>query len=404
MPSGTTPTILDLCREAFDVNCIYTPPFILERVLSGVGCHLANLANMIALENGKVGIRKHGSPENFRQHVCLIIPSGFGKSTILRTLFGSQTGLLSDQLQTSIRGTFSTESWLGTQSREQGSTVTSDGVFQRYKRGIVAADEYARLAILMSGDGIANDEVYLLTALDTAEATKDLSSGSIEVTGIGTTIMPGLRIPHAPLTMTSGLSRRFTIELFLPTLADARVIKELNRMRGERVPTRTFASYRHDVGQLVAEFLGHYISGFPPQLKFDHINKWCDTRDIPHFEEDIYRRLALGYSVVAGTFPTVPLTAELEYMFENEITTRLALKSDVLAEAVLRIVKSSPTALSNGIPHPTIRLDVLSSFLRSYYQMKGIEIRAAIAASRNLGVRIDLVGGAKSLIWCPSPP
>lgn len=390
--------ILEICREAFSDHNIFTPPYILERVLSGFGCHLANLANMVSLDNGRGGMTKHGRPENFRQHVCLVIPSGFGKSTILRTLFHETSGILSDKLHCSVRSTFSKESWMGSQSKDQGQVHTTDGIFHRFKRGIVAADEYARLAILMSGDGIDNDEVYLLTALDTDTATKDLSTGTIEVTGIGTTIISGLRVPREPLTMTSGLSRRFTFELFMPTIGDAKAIKKMNRQRGDRKPKFTIPEYRLECGDLIESFLSTNSAGFPPILDYSYINEWCDKVDVPHFEEDIYRRLAIGYSVINGTFPSIELTPELEYMFENEIETRSTLKGNVLAEGIRKVVEASPCMSICGIEKHCLPLDSVTSFFRSYYQMSGIEIRGAISASKSLGVRMDKIGTVSYLM------
>ena len=386
-------TMLEIAKDCFEDLYIYSPPYITERLMAVSGCHIANLCNMLAVENKRGGITKHGRPENLRQHCAIVIPSGFGKSTYLRSLFHDLTGLMGSQtLQTSVRATFSKEAWLGTHLKNEGEVTTTDGIFQRFKHGIVAADEYARLSVLMCGDGIEHDEVYLLTALDTDMATKDLSTGSIELKGIATTIVAGMRIPHEPLAMTSGLSRRFTFELFLPTLEDSKAIKDINRNR--KAAKYDMDTYRQEMEMTVRDIMDGMMHGFPTALNYSAIEQWCDARDIPHFEEDIYKRLAVGFSVATGHFPIISLTPELESLFNNEIGSRQVMKSNTMAEAVARVVRGSSLRVSiAGNDYPGIPTAKVTSFFEKYYQLQTVAIRSAISGARGRGLKQDTVRG-----------
>jgi hypothetical protein len=205
-----------------------------------------------------------------------------------------------------------------------------------------------------------------------------------------------MRIPHEPVPMTSGLSRRFTFELFLPGPFEADLIKAANRNRKQS----TFSNdiYQQEVELAVNNVANLLNQGFPTELDFSAVDSWCDTQDIPHFEEEIYRRLSVGWAVVQGYFPQIRMDKVLVSLFENEIKTRETLKSNAMGEVVMEVVRSNfrathETFNSTEGSKPSMELSKLTRFMARYYQLPVPQIRSAISVAKGRGLRQETVDG-----------
>lgn len=218
-------SLISVCKEVMEGLRLIPIPYAIERLCSSIGCHIANLHN---LENEELW--HAGMLANLRIHVVYMAPSGFAKTTLFRLFLDPEYGLLSKaQILTDLKTTFSQESWLGTITEEG----TTEGVLQRYSEGIIGADDWQRLKVLMEGEGINHDEAYLMSALESGCASKELALGSIEENRIGMTFWCGIR--PTKIALTSGLARRFSFQAFFPTIKSAQEFKEagvkgLNRM------------------------------------------------------------------------------------------------------------------------------------------------------------------------------
>lgn len=125
-------------------------PYLVERCCSSSCCHFLNLYNLKEKQ-----FHNSGLPTDFREHLLYMAPSGWGKSVIYRIFLEEEYGLLSGVgIPTDVQDTYSTEAWMGTvqsTNKDTGEVRMSAGVFERYAQGIIAADEYAKLAVLMEG-------------------------------------------------------------------------------------------------------------------------------------------------------------------------------------------------------------------------------------------------------------
>jgi len=351
-------SIYDSMRAALHDRQLDLPPSFLERASASIGAHLLNLANI-----DKGGYKDHGVPMNFRIPLVFITGSGWGKSILFRSILEPRSGILAGIpiLPTSVRSTFSVESWLGTRDKD-GQT---DGVFERYKRGIVAADDYQPLKYIMEGEGAGNNEIYLMTALDTDSATKDLAYGSIEVRGIGFTFWVGMR--PTTLRLESGLARRFSFQTFFPGRKKARLYVELARAEDYTRDPQTFGM-KDEVERTferVTEECGHRLDMKELNDFFDVIAE-RDGVGIPHFEEKIYRRLAIGLSVARGTFPDIPIDTETVRLLENEMHNRDMLRENVWDNMLTSILDEEEDG--------QMKLSVLKRFLKKFYQMTSAEV------------------------------
>lgn len=379
----------DIISSATNQNMVIVDN-VMERMAASVGGHVLNLANL----DHRIFLEKNKCPRNFRIHIVYVAPSGWTKSTYFRLLLRSSHGLLSNPLfPTDVHSSFSLASWMGTNVKDDsGQFRTKPGIFEKYKTGIVGADDYQALKLLLEGEGIEEDERALITALDTDEMVKNLSSGQIRVEGIGTTCWFGMR-PCA-MKLTSGLARRLTFPRYFPTRKEAEEFKRLNRediepAQGEDQDPCAMPETLKDTYSLVEE-TGKVT------LCMEEVNEFLSTYKMPHFEENIYRNLAIGFSVANGCYPDIHLGETGEALLRDEILSREILRSDPFRMMFYRILSDEPDR--------TIKLSSLRYFMKAYLQFTEKEADYLIAAER-LGerVKVETVDGQKMVTgkWEP---
>lgn len=326
-------------------------PYALERLNASIGCHIFNMSN-ITNKRFYFG----GGLENFRMCTVFMAPSGYSKSQHFSFFLNSRSGILAKSgLQISVRGTFSPESWMGTIS----NGTASKGLFSTYKQGIVGADEFMRLGHMMNDMGSSNDEVYLMKALDSDSVTKDLAYGQIEEADIGTTLWAGMR--PTLLGLKSGLARRFSFQIFLPTIDDSVAFRKAARGNhmGVKVSEEAQLKVKEDMVNILTDV--EKIN----QIDYSEVEDWIDKKGfIPHFEEVIFKRLALGLSIANGVYPKVKMTPQTERLLEDEINARDIIRSNPEYEAVRRIITSATR----------IKEDHLKKFLEKNYQLHKTQV------------------------------
>ena len=348
-------------------------PFLTERLCTSVACHYANLANLDETKFYNAGV-----PEDLRLQVTLMAASGWGKTVFYDLFLDKDIGFLNKtKIPTSVQSTFSRESWMGTITSTNGGEVEkSEGLFEKYKRGIIGADEFSILKTLMECDNEdRNDLTYLLTALSKRKAVKNLAYGSIPIDGIGTTLWAGLRI--VSIMMRSGLARRFSFHLFFPTPALAKKFSEANVYHNQ--------SPSEDFQQMYSEFL---TDAYEKVKSVSHIDtsaikdtygfvdeeefKVGSKRMTPHFEESILRRISIGYALAEGqsSFPRIKLSEGLKALCENERKNRFIIRHNPEAESVYEVIKSCG---EEGIDR-----GYMYSFMSYYYQLNKYRIKVLL--------------------------
>ena len=351
-------------------------PSLIERATSSIGCHLINQSN---LHNPR--FFSGGLPYNFRTSIIMMCPSGFGKSLLLELFLDPDHGLLRDieSIETSVRGTCSTESWMGTiKSDREGNTFVTEGIFSRFKEGIIGLDEFMRLKNMMEGSGIQHDEVYIMKALDSGVVTKDLADGSIEEKHIGTTIWAGMRL--TPIDLSSGFARRFSFQVYFPTRHDAIAFKLARRRKQMNNPisSQTVEEIKSEMDSIKANLQNI------KEIDLSEVESILrDDYSIPHFEEVIYDKLAIGFNVVHNPKfdGHVVVDKSLKVLFEDEKKSRKIIRQDPLEEAIMGVLSAEGE----------VKLNELITFFVRFYQVKDRLVENAI---RTLGWkrRIELSG------------
>jgi hypothetical protein len=334
-----------------------------------------NLDNILRTDENK--FYHVGSVMNFRTHIIFMCPQGFGKSSYYNFFLNKRTGLFSATgIRTDVRTTFSAESWMGTLLKGENDVIPTQGLFARFRTGIVGADEFARIKNLMDGEGITNEESYLLSALDKGSSTKDLSIGNIELENIGMTFWCGLRPTR--LRLTSGLGRRFSFQVFFPNKNDVAEFKASSRSGMSR---HISDASKKQIGDETKRIQG-YIHEVK-ELNFSPVEQWIDKNAmIPHVIEEIYKRLAVGYSIVTDTFPELKVDDRLARLFADDFRNRLMINEDPLEEMVHSVLEVEKDGMLES---------ELLWFFKTYYQMDRMEIQMMLKRLK-FDKRIDKEG------------
>ncbi len=367
-------TIYDALVQEFKLRDIYIIPNITERLSASIGSHILNLVNL-----DKHYFYHAGTLANFRNHVVFIAPSGWGKSIYFRSILPPETGFLSGAqvlITSSVRQTFSIESWMGTKVKSSdGEIEDTEGVFGRYKRGIIGADDYQRIKVMFNGEGISHDEIYLMTALDTNKATKDLAYGGIEIGGIGLTLWVGMR--PTTLTLTSGLARRFTFQRFFPTRAEAKIFRNIARKQIRTKISERLKKHHSKVAEVLQSVYMQIDEVGAKKIDYSEINNFLDELDVPHFEEQIYRRLAVGMAVAEGNYPDIKLSAHVKSLISDELDARDSIRASMWSDVMRHIL--------NGEEEHSMKLSDMKRFLMRYYQLTEDEVRHVLVEVKMKG-------------------
>jgi hypothetical protein len=110
------------------------------------------------------------------------------------------------------------------------------------------------------------------------------------------------------------------------------------------------------------------------ELDYSEIEEWIDTQyDIPHFEENIFKRLAVGWSVINDYLPEIKMDSGLDALLRDEVNARDVIRDNPEHEAVKQIL------LSSG----EVSQVHLMKFLEKNYQLHKVQVRHLIKELKN---------------------
>jgi len=361
-----TNNLRDYIEEVYLSHNMVDIPNSFNRYISSIGCHTANQMNI-----------KHkrffsaGQLENFRTNVVTMAPSGFNKTTMMEWFLNKKYGVLSkvdpELMGCDMLSTASKESWMGTMVKNAEMMMAVKGILGIHKKNIVGMDDFQRLASMMEGTGVNNDEVYLMIALEKDSAVKRLAWGELPEDDIGMTLWAGMRPQR--IELVSGLARRFSFQLYYPTDDDIGKFKHAVRDNSNS------SVLSDEIKLRVAGEVASLYDELSMVEVFDYtkVNNWIDSMGvIPHFEEKIYRRLALGYNIMCGCFPGLSVDKSLDSLLRDELKNRAIIREDPESEAVLTIVRSRGHC----------KLVDLEHFFRTQYQFSRHKFRNCVLKLR----------------------
>jgi len=177
-------------------------------------------------------------------------------------------------------------------------------------------------------------DTAMLTTLDSGWALKRLAPGKIEYR-THVTLWAGTQ--PSRFDLSSGLGRRFYFMYFVPTKKDRRMLTSLRR-KGKNVdPQHTLLTeIRIRVDELIKNIVDIETIWFD-----ENLFKLFDEFHIPHFEEPLYERLAIGYNIMTKSPEPrfdVALDDRLTRLIKQEYNWRNMLKYGAHVAQVITIL------------------------------------------------------------------
>lgn len=299
--------------------------------ISSIGAHMVNLANdkyEFYFEQGKLA--------NTRIHIMFCAPPGFMKTLMLSSFLMGPTAILNNSdIQIAMEGSCTEAAFAGTMRMVDGIIQEVPGAAQVHTNSIVGVDEFSALSNAMKMEHSLNLDNAMLTALDSGYVFKRLALGEMKYK-TNLTLWAGSQ----PLRfdLTSGLARRFVFAFFVPSKAQIEEIKKARRAGKNIKPNLGLIKEIHYQTKAVQDQLKMVKAvDFHPSV--EHA---LDELQIPHYEESLFERIALGYTVMSKKFDrviNVKMDTRLREMFMDEKLWRIEIKKGAELSTALMICK-----------------------------------------------------------------
>jgi hypothetical protein len=101
-----------------------------------------------------------------------------------------------------------------------------------------------------------------------------------------------------------------------------------------------------------------------------------DNKLIPHFDISHYKRLAIGWAVIKGTYPEIHLDKDIVGLFKDEFEARRMVRNNPLEECIIKVIGAEPEGFDKGFFY---------AFMDSYYQMPRGVIKPVIRDLKMIG-------------------
>jgi hypothetical protein len=217
-----------------------------------------------------------------------------------------------------------------------GDPIEVKGAAFDHRTAILGVDEFAALTNAMKQEHSTNLDSAMLTALDSGYLVKRLALGKIEyLTDL--TLFTGSQ--PSRFNLTSGLGRRFIFEYFIPTKAESEEIKIARREAKNSFPdTSTLCAVRNNLKKIVDTI---------PLIESIELDKSVydklDRLDVPHFEEMLYERVAIGYAIAIQNGGDkklrVAIDPDLGKLFEQIYGWRMEIKKGAEVSEVFSVIR-----------------------------------------------------------------
>ena len=300
---------------------------------ASVGYHLWNQTNQVK------GIYfEQGRLRNTRLHIIMVAPPGFMKSYLIEQFLDGTHALLHDTgIDVSFMDIVTEAGLIGTVKHGQdGNVMIEQGAAHRHMYGIIGCDEFSGVTAMMKQGHSATLDPALLKLLDSGSIEKSLAAGELKYTShfsFWASTQP------MRFELYGGLFRRFLPIEFVPTEYEKDLIRQHRRMgRNQRPSEQNLKALRAGIKELPSKMARIKDVIFDPAM-----DKYFDGKKsiVPHFEEVVYERFAVGHTIMKGNFNEtlqIVFDKELEGYMDKLIDWRLQLKRGSASSQVMRIL------------------------------------------------------------------
>jgi len=357
--------ILDQCLQYLrDLNIaftdIYVPPYV-----ASAFCHYLNILNA-----SNPFLLDHGRPSNLRLHLFMVAPPGYMKSTLLDLfLTDSPYSVLGGTvINTTFASTLTEAGLVGTFTNTNGQLKVKYGLAYTERNSIIGVEEFNALATAMQQKHSSNLDNALLLALDNGKVKKNLAGGTIEYI---TRFTLWASSQPERFDLTSGLARRLFFLYFIPNEKQRKIIKQARKKgRHIEVPHDKLLALRQHIDDRCEELRNITSITFT-----DDFDDKLDSLGLPHFEEPLFERLAIGYAASTDGIEDDVLVVDMDNRLSDMMMLakgwRYEVKTGASHNQVLALLKG------RGYVEYDVLLEQLANFglnfERSSYLLKDLE-------------------------------
>lgn len=350
--------LVEDAKKLFEESNIAVIDRFLPYFCSSIACHLLNLEN-----KEREFYIKQGNVEDFRLHMFFVAPPGYSKSLMLRTLLGRGnkdenevndkeddyslkytdknvdedfSALSRAEVETNFEQKMNESSYVGSIIQRGDTGVPKKGAAFQHRKSILGISEFSVLTDSMKSQHGRTLDKALLESLEDGCLMKRLRLGKISyITNLT------LWSCSQPLRfdLSQGLGRRFFFIYFIPSKEDENKIRQMARRDDKSYPnTSTLDDIAEDI-----ELIKANVSKIENITFSDKIYEVLDEFEPPHYEENLFRKLAIGYNLATRDHIQrdfmVCMNDELEELFRNEVRWRREIKKGPDVSQVMRILR-----------------------------------------------------------------
>jgi len=266
----------------------------MDSYICSIGGHMFNLYNKEA------EVYTEGTTAaDTRIHIFFIAPPGFSKTYFLRLLLDGKLSVLRDTVvECVMEGTMTEAAFTGTSMIEGGKRVVVPGRAYDYRNHVVGIEEFRDFVQMMTLEYGKNLEGAMLTALDSGWVRKNLATTTRKELKYVTNLTLWVASQPFSVDISSGLARRFIWMYWAPTKSDETVLRKARRRNKNMKPN--FELQRHIIKGILERRKKIWEI---EEVSFDdELYKWMNGLNVPHYEEMLYERIALGGFLMSEDF------------------------------------------------------------------------------------------------------
>ncbi len=325
--------IIQQLKDRNAADCDKFPPFF----ISSVGAHYFNILN----QSSRI-YTEAGMTVNTRLHIIMVAPQGQSKSFWLKQFLEHDNSMIKGtMIQTDFELRMSEAGYIGTiKFADNNQIIETQGLCQEEKNSIVGIEEFSDLMKSMTAQdyniGLENE---LLTTLDSGMAIKRLAAGKLEYR---TNLTLWTATQPARYNLTSGLGRRFLFIFNVPTEESMQILKKKRR---EASDIQVDESDMFEIKKTINNSFNE-LAAKVNKVRFDKsFYDYMDRLNVIHYEEPLYERLALGYTIMKtemfGQEIVISPDSTLKKLMKMEWGWRKRIKEGTEESMVWSLIQSS---------------------------------------------------------------
>ena len=278
--------IMDIVMNELADRNVYKREVYAPYYVCSYACHEFNLHN----QRKKIYWTGKSLP-NMRMHCLFVAPPGFMKSYYLENMGGGEYGIFRDVgTKIGYKQSMTEPAFVGSVQSNNGAIRRIEGIAEQYKTGMCLIDEFSGITNAMKSQMNSQLDSQLLAVLDHGRVRKDLASGTISY-DTNMTLWGGVQ--PARFDMTSGLGRRFSFLVFLPTPADNAKLRVAQHEARNKKPSHMqmkalwdeIKAFKNDIGKIQS-------------IEFDDsVLEFYEKQNLYSYETSYFDRMLVGFEL-----------------------------------------------------------------------------------------------------------